>query len=479
MCGHVGYARLTGTKKARDFLVEGLWCGSWRGMDATGIAFGSTGPEGRIASYNILKKPMNGADFVSMRFVYEALYTMPDWVIGHNRAGTNGGNTTSNAHPFEEGHIVLAHNGHISNQYNLPACPPAGDWRIDSARIAFSMAHAGELETLNKLRGNLALVWMNMQTNRLNFARNDTKPLYFAFGKDGRAIYWASEDTMLQWLLDRNEIEAKDIVYPKAYKWYQFKLNDLENYDVVPFEEPKAVPAPKSSRAKAAVEEFAETKQIKPLGQKKMQKLLDNHGLRIGDRIFVSLAHSRVEGVETIATYDLCEKRLKKFKGAIQQNRSLIELRKQQSLASEDKLEIGILTGITGQNGKLMLIISDKMDTDLNWSEAEEVIRTLPEAEADPTAPFEFTSPTGRHTVRPDLHLVPTFGEVPNMPNMVYGPGGRLISKQRFLELTAEGCAKCGCALTWKRPVIWDEITTGTYIVLCENDAAWKGKQTA
>lgn len=440
MCGHVGFMRGIGWMNASDFVMQGLWAGSLRGMDSTGIAAGSLSTERKVLDVQVYKKAMCGADFISLRRTYEILKDKPDWVIGHNRASTNGGIRDMHAHPFEEGHIVLAHNGHIHNQYNLPKMPSYADSRIDSARVAYSMAHSDELTTLEALRGGFALVWVNKDTNTLNFARNDAKPLYFAFEKGQNGIYWASESLMLEWLLDRNEVEYDEVLFPEPYRWYKFHPTDLRKYETVDFKKPSEIvitktPAPVTTG-------WAELGQpnITKLGKKKEAKLLANHGLKIGGQLCVSLQSLVTRGGETQAIYNIMEKGLTKFKGAIQLGRPVDELRNQMLLKLEDRMELAYVMGVSGDRGKLWLIIDKQMDD--SW-------KNLPgdDDEDDDDGP--------NYAIQNDYEYAP-------------GPNNRVIPVQRFLELTAEGCAKCGKVLKPQDEIIWDEVTKDQYIVFCK-----------
>lgn len=445
MCGHVGFMRGAGWMPASDFVMQGLFAGSLRGMDSTGLAAGSISTDKKLTDIQIYKKAMCGADFVSMRRPYEILKEKPDWVIGHNRASTNGSIRDIHAHPFEESHIILAHNGHINNQYNLPKMPSYADNRIDSARVAYSMAYGDELATLEALRGGYALVWVNKDTNTLNFARNDAKPLYFVFEKGQNGMYWASEPLMLEWLLSRNEIEYDEILFPEAYQWYQFNPTDLRKFEMRAFKKPSETVIV-TKPAAASTTGWADLGQpnIKLLGKKKEAKLLQNHGLSIGKTICVVLKSMVTKNGDTQATYNIAEQGLQKFKGAVQSGRSLDELRNQFSLNLEDRMEIAYITGVSGDNGKLWLVIDKKMDE--SWKD-------LPgqDEEDDDDGPD--------YSVQNDYEYA-------------QGPNNRLIPKAKFYELTAEGCAKCGKVLKPQDDIVWDEVVTGQYIVFCKGCAS-------
>jgi asparagine synthetase B (glutamine-hydrolysing) len=170
-------------------------------------------------SYNIYMKPS----------ISDALA-----LIGHNRHATIGSIRDSNAHPFTDRHITLAHNGHIRNSYAL--WPGTGSPEVDSMCIPYQMAECGEKEALEKLTGAFALVWFNDTDRTINFARNDDRPLFFAFLEGEKAMVWGSEMYMMHWVLDRNDVNVKHrYLLTAPYHHYKFSLDNPAAYTKVPF----------------------------------------------------------------------------------------------------------------------------------------------------------------------------------------------------------------------------------------------------
>ena len=102
MCGIVGY---TGSKNAKDIVIEGLYTLEYRGYDSAGIALGGnkisvTKTSGRVSE---LESKMKESDSTIG--------------IGHTRWATHGGPTTRNAHPHLSfnNKIAIVHNGIIEN----------------------------------------------------------------------------------------------------------------------------------------------------------------------------------------------------------------------------------------------------------------------------------------------------------------------------------------------------------------------------
>lgn len=111
MCGIVGY---TGSRCARDILVEGLKRLEYRGYDSSGIAVHGPGgitctrSVGRIAD---LEQQLDGVDLAGSTG------------IAHTRWATHGAPTLANAHPHTDcsDNVHLVHNGIIENCDKLRA----------------------------------------------------------------------------------------------------------------------------------------------------------------------------------------------------------------------------------------------------------------------------------------------------------------------------------------------------------------------
>ena len=243
MCGLIGAASTEGMKNSnirRRVLEEGLAVNALRGDHSTGFAAFEKDQEDK--NYIIYKKAYQGSDFVNLPRVKNVINDIEKYscFIGHNRAATLGNVIHQNAHPFQFGHIILAHNGHINNATQLlpvgAHCPIA----VDSAALAMAMSLIGEKEALEKANGGFALTWFNTKDKTLNFARNDKRPLKFVYLKNENTMFWASERQMLVWLLSRED-RYKSATIDGKFKnvkegvWYKFKLDNLREYKTVNF----------------------------------------------------------------------------------------------------------------------------------------------------------------------------------------------------------------------------------------------------
>lgn len=125
-------------------------------------------------------------------------------IVGHNRAATRGAHTSDNAHPFQEGKIILAHNGTIFNQKELS---PDKDVQVDSNSIAIALDNNSIDDVIPKIDGAFALIWYNNEEENLYATRNDERPLSLVTTD---AFYFLmSEPWMMACLWNRQNGRAK------------------------------------------------------------------------------------------------------------------------------------------------------------------------------------------------------------------------------------------------------------------------------
>jgi len=206
MCGIIGaYRKATLTFEERKMIRSMLVAGTVRGFDSTGIAYPVD--DGKAG---FVKQAVMGPWFVFSKEVSDILdhKTGNQWIIGHNRAATQGAVNGRNAHPFQrvsEGReITMVHNGTLhGNTY--------GKFEVDSEWICDLLATVGLQETIDTIDGAYALVWHDSQDNSLNFIRNHERPLSIAFDPVTGAAAWASEAEMLTWMLIRHHKQGYKI----------------------------------------------------------------------------------------------------------------------------------------------------------------------------------------------------------------------------------------------------------------------------
>lgn len=221
MCGIVGVigkAKMGLTQLDQKVFEQMLLVDQIRGQDGTGIFYNNKRGNSGIST---LKGAVDSTKFTASKDFSKAMddaYKNANFIIGHNRASTRGGNTNKNTHPFREKHITLIHNGTLNTQKELHATV-----EVDSHAICHSIAEEGAIETLKKINGAFALVWFDSKQGRLFFCRNWQRPLHVV--ETANSFYIASEPEMVEWLLKRNN-------GPKIIQQYEVKPLELHSVGV-------------------------------------------------------------------------------------------------------------------------------------------------------------------------------------------------------------------------------------------------------
>lgn len=195
MCGHVGIAG--GLEFKDEATIKRLLCYDYfRGPDSTGFAAikddGKTSQIAKLASHPF--------DLFDMGAFKKALSGFHSCVfIGHNRAATRGIVNGYNAHPFESGDIIGAHNGTLTLA-SLAELEKALDqeFDVDSEAIVVAIDKLGIKKTVSMLQGAWALVWYDKSDGSLNFLRNKERPFWMAYSEDCKKLFWASEYPMIE-----------------------------------------------------------------------------------------------------------------------------------------------------------------------------------------------------------------------------------------------------------------------------------------
>lgn len=172
-----------------------------RGIDGTGVFW-----HNKLGESRIKKAPTPAINLLGYKDwgkTKSDILFDSKFVVGHNRYSTKGGNSYQNTHPFKEKHITLVHNGTLYSHKHLK------DVEVDSHAICHSIAERGVEKTLNDINGAFTLVWYDEEQKKLFFIRNKERPLCLIETEDG--WFFASEEDMLTWVLNRNNIKIKSI----------------------------------------------------------------------------------------------------------------------------------------------------------------------------------------------------------------------------------------------------------------------------
>ena len=196
MCGLVSIIIKDNTKVLNKDMTEAfkqlLYADALRGWDSTGICAVKAHGEATVHKDSCAAGP----------FLYKT--NDSTWIyqnralIGHNRWATRGAVTEENAHPFEEDHIILAHNGTLKSHHALK------NVAVDSHAITHSIAEKGAIKTLEMLDGAFALIWYDKKTQEINVTRNKERPLFIVESED--LFFIVSEAGLARWIMSRNNM---------------------------------------------------------------------------------------------------------------------------------------------------------------------------------------------------------------------------------------------------------------------------------
>lgn len=145
-------------------------------------------------------------------------------IIGHCRHATVGKVSVDNAHPYECGHIIGAHNGTV---FSLNA--EATKQNTTDSHLIFKMiAEKGIDETVQKLGANAAyaLTWFDTKENTLNLLHNKERPLYIMKGPG--TVYWASEGIFLALAGSRSSCKVESPESVPVDTLFTFNLHNMK-----------------------------------------------------------------------------------------------------------------------------------------------------------------------------------------------------------------------------------------------------------
>lgn len=228
MCGHVGIA---GKLEYKDeaTLKRLLLLDYFRGTDSTGVA--AIRKDGNTPIAKLASHPIDLFDSKAYEKLNTAFQTKV--FIGHNRAATKGKVNGNNAHPYQYGHIIGAHNGTLeqSSWKDLNECL-GYETDVDSMAIFACIEKVGIEETVKMLRGAWALVWVNLEERTLNFLRNKERPMWHSYTSDFNKIIWASEWPMIQAATEMGGKDAYDLyTTSKGHCFFSMEEDYLYSYD--------------------------------------------------------------------------------------------------------------------------------------------------------------------------------------------------------------------------------------------------------
>lgn len=245
MCGLISIVGNITVKEEKIF-KQGLIVDVLRGEHSTGVAAVRRGHGNKEVF--IAKQVGNPFELFYDRRYDLALSGINRALIGHNRYATQGKVNKQNAHPFNYGDVYGAHNGTLSDRFQLE---DNKDFDVDSKALYNHISVHGLEDALGKVRGAWALTWWDASDETFNVIRNGERTLYRAKDEATGNLFFASEAEMLLLILNRNGVKFDEIVLIPENIWYSYPVDHLGAIGEPTMTEVKGKPAPVQQKAPA------------------------------------------------------------------------------------------------------------------------------------------------------------------------------------------------------------------------------------
>lgn len=211
----------------KEELKQMMVINSFRGIHSTGLAGVDSGRKGEVNIVKATGSPYSLYSYPDVDKFFSRMIMNFDTVIGHGRFATRGAVDAINAHPFQEGHITLAHNGTISNFYSLKDHQKHKGIEVDSHLIAKLFEEEGAENVLPRIEGAYVFMWYDDSNQTFNVVRNKERPLFLAKTHARETLMMASEATTIAWNATRNNTEMDTIIELPEHVIYTYKVGSI------------------------------------------------------------------------------------------------------------------------------------------------------------------------------------------------------------------------------------------------------------
>lgn len=179
--------------KLRAVFSHLLYMNSYNNVDGTGVMCQSF----KTKTLSGHKRSIPSPDFINSRWYQKTFlpsFFDQQFIAGHTRYSTVGGNSDENSHPFLHGSYFLMQNGTaLGNSHANLVTGKHSPHAVDSENVAWAFAQQGIKKTLEKYKGEGVLMFMDKSKGTFNIIKNEKRELCFAMVKDFSAIIIATE----------------------------------------------------------------------------------------------------------------------------------------------------------------------------------------------------------------------------------------------------------------------------------------------
>jgi hypothetical protein len=217
-------------KQDIDEFKQMMYLTAFRGRDSTGIAGIDLDSNNEASLIKAVDAPHYLFGFTQSDDFFDRAIKSYTTLIGHTRYATRGLVNATNAHPYKEGHIILAHNGVINNYEALRDKDKHADISVDSHLIAKLFQENNPKDVLGQIEGAYVFMWFDEVERTFNMARNYLRPMFIGNNLDSTLLF-ASEKETLEWNAVRNKTALKSIEAMETHKiltWYEGSIEPVE-----------------------------------------------------------------------------------------------------------------------------------------------------------------------------------------------------------------------------------------------------------
>jgi len=151
-------------------------------------------------------------------------------MLAHTRFATTGATTVENSHPFHIGSVIGAHNGIVSNHWQLNhkhnrTCA------VDSEHIFYNL---NEGLSLKEIDAYGAIVWYDgkgLHAGRFNGGS-------LSIAKIDGGVIWSSEEKHLRKAINLAAVKLRFLYTVKEGQSYRLSVEGIERHKPLPFDEP-------------------------------------------------------------------------------------------------------------------------------------------------------------------------------------------------------------------------------------------------